>query len=309
MFITIRDISFAQYSTTKNQNLVLNEEFHKAVDCAVENLSFDEEGHIFSSGEEAISAFYHSMYASFDLFIDPDGKQSLELYLPVIAIVDEDGLYLNYLKEEVKNNSTCLVRTWTKRIPYEYCDTNLRFEFSLSKEAFCYDEQDLLVQVLPTTGDLELRRVETIQSTIEENLINYMNNHNYIAKQYGFIYEFNLPVFDNSFQARAINEPTMMMLFQGYPLEGCDEVYNGAAFGGASLVKKDWYALTKESGFYLYHNQNCEKRKNYQEEHKELEQIICKDKEECASHGAFPCPFCFPSGKNYDFLGYIHMNN
>lgn len=309
MFITIRDISFAQLNTSQESTLKLNEEFHKAVDHAVESLSFDEDRHIFVSSEEAIAAFFNSLYASFDLFIDPDGKQRLQLFIPVIAVVDEDGVYFSYLQEEVKNNVTCLVRTWSNRIPYRYEENNKIYEFSLSKEAWCYDESNQLLEVIETKEEMEFIRVETIRNIIEENLINYMNYHNHIAKQYGIMYDFILPSLDNSFFTRSINEPTLIVLFQGYPLEGCDEVYNSAAFGGASLIKKEWFVLTKHEGYYLYHCQNCEKLETYQNEHQDEEQIICKDKEECASFGAFPCSNCFPSGKNYDFLGYIHMKN
>jgi hypothetical protein len=101
----------------------------------------------------------------------------------------------------------------------------------------------------------------------------------------------------------------MLVLFQGYPLVGCEEVYNCAAFGGATLIKKDWYILTEKEGYYLYHNQDCEVLIDYQAKNPDKEQIICSNKEECASFGAFPCEECFPSGKNYDFLGYIHMKN
>jgi hypothetical protein len=183
------------------------------------------------------------------------------------------------------------------------------YEFCLSKVASCYDKDYNLQEVIETVDDLEIIRVETIQNTIEENLVTFMNVHNHIAQQYGVVYDFMLPAYDNSFYSRAIKEPTMLVLFQGYPIIGSDEVYNSAAFGGASLIKKDWYILSEKDGYYLYHNQDCEELLKYQEEHPANEQIICSDKEECANFGAFPCSNCFPSGKNYDFLGYIQMKN
>ena len=67
VFITIRDISYAQLKTTTDETQQLNQEFHKAVDHAVETLSLDEQGHIIYSCEEAMTAFFDSIYASFNL--------------------------------------------------------------------------------------------------------------------------------------------------------------------------------------------------------------------------------------------------
>ncbi len=309
VFITIRDISYAELETSTDETYHLNQEFHKAVDHAVETLSYDEQGHIIHSGEDAVTAFLDSIYASFDLFLDPEGKQRLQLYLPLIVIVDEDGLYLNYLSEEMKEGSMHLIRMWSSRIPYRYDENNEAYEFTLSKEAWHYDSEGQLLEILETKDQLEQRRRETICATIEEFLVTYMNEHNYIAQQYGIVYHFTLPAMDNSFYSRSIEKPTMLVLFQGYPLVGNEEVYNSVAFGGASLIKKDWYQLTKMEGYYLYHNQECVVLLDNQEKNPEKEQIICANKEECASLGAFPCQECFPSGKNYDYLGYIHMKN
>lgn len=309
VFITLRDISYAQVKTTTKETQRLNQEFHKAVDHAVETLSYDEQGRIINSGEEATAAFFRSIYASFNLLLDPEGEQRLQLYLPLIAIVDEDGIYFNYLAEQANGGTIQLVRTWSERIPYRYEDKDDIYEFTLSKEAWCYDTTNNLQEIIETKDNLELRRVEIIKSTIEENIVSYMNAHNHIAQQYGIVYNFSLPVMDNSFYSRSIEKPTMLVLFQGYPLQGSEEVYNCAAFGGATLIKKDWYILTEKEGYYLYHNQDCEELIDYQTKNPEKEQIICGNKEECASFGAFPCEECFPSGKNYDFLGYIHMKN
>lgn len=272
-------------------------------------LSYDEQGRILASGEDAMKAFFDSLYASFNLFLDPEGKQRLQLYFPLIAIVDDDGLYFNYLLELKKAGTTQLVRTWSSRIPYRYEENKEAYEFTLSKDAWHYDSKDQLLEIIETRDNLEHRRIETIRATIEENLVTYMNAHNHIAQQYGIVYDFTLPAMDNSFYSRSIEKPTMLVLFQGYPMVGSEKVFNSAAFGGASLIKKDWYILSEKEGYYLYHNQNCEALMFDQAKNPDKEQIICKNKEECASLGAFPCPECFVSGKNYDFLGYIHMKN
>lgn len=306
IFITIQDISYAQFTSTTKERRWLNQEFHKAVDAAVDGMWLDEEARVIHSSQAAIQVFFQSLYSSFDILDDPDAKLRLQLYIPTIAIIDVDGMYINYLTSISSEGSTQLIRTWSDKLSYSYKMEGREYAFYLSNLALEFAEDGRNQKLIETRDDLEVIRTATIRNTIEANLVSYMNQHNDIAKQYGIQYEFHLPAVDNSFHSRSIREPTMLILFQGYPLKG-EEVFNYAAFGGTSLVKKHWYALTEEEGYYLYHRLECTALQEYSLNHEEKEQFICHSKEECALYGAFQCKECFPSGKNYDFLGYIHM--
>ncbi len=270
------------------------------MDSAVNQLVIDENGCIFPSHEKAYTTLLNSLYTSFDLNLDSEGKQRLELFLPIIAIADNDGLYMFYF-EEGNTNGKHLERVWTERIPYDVEYKERHYEFTLSGNMIWYDEEENLIIESNLSLEFENVRKDTISNIIEQSITKYMNQHNKIAKQYGIQYDFQVPMVD-SMSGRAITNPSFLVLFQGYPLTGTEEVYQCFAFAGASLRKSNWYILTKKDWYYLYHRNDCKVLKEIEEKELVSEEIICKTKNECSSYGAFPCPDCIDLLGDYSYL-------
>lgn len=266
------------------------------MDSAVNQLTIDETGCIFPSNNKAYATLLNSLYTSFDLNLDTEGKKRLELFLPLVAIVDNDGIYMFYY-EEGHANGKHLERVWSERIPYEVDYKDEHYEFTLAGNMIWYDEEENLIIENNLSAEYENVRKDTISFIIEQSVSKYINQHNVIARQYGIQYDFQVPMMDNSFNSRAITNPSLLVLFQGYPLTGTDEVYQCFAFAGASLRKHNWYVLTKKDWYYLYHRNDCKVLQEIEQKSSVLEEIICNTKEECSSYGAFPCPDCI------DFLG------
>ncbi len=301
MFVTIRDISFAQVSSASEKKRDYDQSFSLAVDSAVNQLVIDETGCIFSSHDNAYTTLLNSLYTSFDLNLHTEGKQRLELFLPIIAIADNDGLYVFYYEEE-HTKGKHLERVWSERIPYEVEYKEKHYEFTLSGNVIWYDEEENIIIESNLSAELENVRKDTISKVIEQSIINYINQHNTIAKQYGIQYNFQVPAMDNSLNSRAITSPSLLVLFQGYPLTGTDEVYQCFAFAGASLRKHNWYVLTKKDWYYLYHRNDCKVVQEIEENTLVSEEIICETRKECSSYGAFPCPDCIDLLEDYSYL-------
>ena len=294
VFITLLDISYAEMATVKAETQKLDDAFSKAVDAAVQKLVLDEKNCIYSSKEQALTTFYQTMFTCLDLNMDSAGQLQLKLYLPCIAIVDTDGLYLCYWEYQVK---TGLYQTWSNRIAYTAETKHYQYEFTLGSLYRQYDKENGRWEEHEIeTESMMLLQKETICQTIETQLLTVANEHNLIASQYQIQYQFSLPAVDQSVFNRAIKAPSFLVLFQGYPLIGTDNVYERYVFCGASLHKSTGYVVTKKEWYYQYHLPTCEKIKDASE------LMYCRTKKDCALQGAFPCPHCIDQMEQYDFM-------
>ncbi len=292
--MTLHDISYAQMITAQKEKSELDTAFENAVDDAVNQLFIDEYGCVFHSISYAYEVFINSLSISLELMMDPEGRQRLELCLPILAIADEDGLYIGYLN---RTNGQ-LQRIWTDCLPYETIYDETKYQFYLSGTAVRTNKDGEEV-LFVTKGNLETLRKETIARTIEEKVSEYISRHNRIANQWGMRYEFHIPAENNAQYSRAIQNPSLILLFEGYPLKGTDEVYQCFAFTGASIKKRDSFLITKKDWYLLYHKPNCT---TLIEEGYTEEVTLCHTKEECASYGAYPCPNCVDLNGDYTYL-------
>lgn len=301
VFVTIRDISYAQVDTVNDVKKDYNQCFTRAVDAAVNQLVVDENGCIFSSRDVAYTTLLNSLYTALDLNLDTEGKERLKLYLPVVAIADEDGLYLCYYKDMLDNKKH-LERIWSERIPYEAEYNGTQYQFTLSGKAVYLDEDANKIVENELPEEIEALRIDTISRVIEQTVMEYVNLHNKIAGQYGIQYEFHVSLMDNSINQRAITNPSLLVMFQGYPLLGKDKVFECFAFAGASVRKHNYYLVTKEDWYYVYHREDCKALKEELDKNPEIEEILCNSKKECAKYGAFPCPDCMDRTGDYSYL-------
>lgn len=132
-FITIQDINYHEMLTIRMENTKLNVCFNQAVDAGTSRLAKKEGSSVALSKELAAASFFQSMYASLGILEDEEQKERLMLSIPILAIIDYDGMYVNYCKKEtIEGGKTLLKRTWTEKIPYRYIDDNYEVFFTLS---------------------------------------------------------------------------------------------------------------------------------------------------------------------------------
>lgn len=107
-----------KFTTSVTQKAAINDAIDTAVDAAVNGIVETADGDsVTISQQNCISNFYRSLYASFGIIDSTVQQQLLLNYIPVMAIVDEEGLYVNY-SDNSSNSRTNLTKVWSHCIPY-----------------------------------------------------------------------------------------------------------------------------------------------------------------------------------------------
>lgn len=100
-----------------NQKTALNNAVDYAIDSAMESITVREDGYSVSVDfDRCIKNFYDALYAAFGSFDNELSMSKLGLYTPVLAIADNDGLYV-YYSETIDNE---VQKVWSQKLPYSY---------------------------------------------------------------------------------------------------------------------------------------------------------------------------------------------
>lgn len=318
----ITDSKIQYISIIKGEKIELDQSFQCAVDNGVLHL-VEQDGiaGLTINKERAVTDFFTSLYASLGIMDDVEKQEFLKNYVPIIAVTCEDGYYLYFSDEYVgRDPYTHISKRWSEKVPYTYEDTDFVYGFTLTDIITLYDKNRLLDpngeqkiftldyhelqqnelysyfrtkrpdSFLLNDNAFYLRRKGYILSAIEESMVYHCNLHNNIARQFGITYNFAMPVTDTSEWMRTIDNPSMLVVFQGYPLiDGGSSTYNRFAFAGARIKKKEVYYLEQKAWYYLYHKKECE---SLQKEgifflNEPLYTVL-----DCAKRGAYACPIC-----------------
>lgn len=204
-------------------------------------------------------------YLAWNLGLDTESQRakSLSNYVPVIAYIVHDGVYMAYQKfngetemseqlghlDILEWNTSIEISEW---IPFEKTTDTYQIQYTLTDYIRIINQEtkeewegyygDLLEQfssVLPNTKEeFDKERRLIIINCITKSMNTYIENHNTIAKHYGINYQFSLPYIEKEEWYRTVDDISMLVLFQGYPY-GNDTLgyYNRMAFGGARVRK------------------------------------------------------------------------
>ena len=304
----------------------LNQCFDKAIDDATHHLvEIDGIDSLHVSKEGAVNAFFLSIYASLSIVDNPLKQEELKKFIPIIVITVEDGFYLNFSDEYLDEHSyKTLIRNWSEKLPYYYEDDDFIYRFTMNNEFTLLDKHGLISQnideniytldfntiksdekyeefrskrpnsFLLAEEKFALIRKESIIKSIEKSLIFYCNKYNQIATHFGINYVFSIPPLDNSEWERTIDNPSMIVLFQGYPYgAGAKQIFNRISIAGASVKKGHVFYIEQKEWYLLYHKDDCPILKN--------EGIIHLTKPyyrlyDCVKEGAYACSTCNETG-------------
>lgn len=313
------------HSMAAERRVELNNAVDRAMDAAIDGIVETVDGYsVVVNREKCANNFYRALYANLGLSdTDEETKELIGVYVPVLAFIDEDGLYVQYL--ETVNNKT--IKTWSPKKVYckEYVteplnenpDSTVQYMVSYTLtdvvtistagkvyqgnwktlqneyEASYAGEDDAIRGVLAepqfaSDEDFDAERDTVVTNTVVDGVGYYANEHNTIAAKYGESYSFGLPMSAKSELARSIDTVTFLALIQGYPLgRGTKDVYNNFAFGGARVAKNSGYVVSRSAdGILRYHNAGCPEITGGR--------TIYSTKKECALNGAMPCEECKP---------------
>lgn len=259
--------------------------------------------HIKINKEKCVKAFYNTLYMNLGIIDDPYDKARLAGYIPIIAIVDYDGLYLLANETFVDDGGYFVIMpVWQPKIMFAYTKNQFVYGFSLEDDVTLYDlsngmfykgkqidiKRETSAELLQDDILFDQVRRRTIVETLQREMMEYINRHNEVARQYGITYQFSLPTIEKEEWQQTIDDIGMIAFFQGMPLGAGGAYYNDFAFGGAKINKSDGYFIEVDSnnGLAYYHRESCkfltDKSKGYNNQSK------------CALEGAFPCDYCKP---------------
>lgn len=313
IFMILAGISDAETEAllrTRKIKHIIEDSFMSAVDSAVNQLEISFEHDERLDKEKAVETFFNTLYAGLNILDDPFLREQLALYIPVIAVVADDGFYIFSNEEYVNSGKIEIKRIWSDLIPFSYEDEYFIYRFELSDIMTIYDKKGLFKDLTPVISltykslqeqfskysnaehiirneeDFSLFKQNVIVSRLEECLSYYINRNNYIAKRHGITYHFYLPAIDSSEWIRAVTKVSMIVFFQGYPYNNGRNIYNQFIISGASIKRLSSYYIVQEDYFYVYHKKGCILLNN-----KEISKMAYSSYE-CAESGAYPCSIC-----------------
>lgn len=223
--------------------------------------------------ELAIETFFHTLYSNFDILHDPIAQEVLQAYVPLVAIVDYDGLWIHAGEEFRDSNGDMHYKhVWQMKHLFTRGDLEGNtFSFTLDDYVYFYDQSTGIryegtreevnlaaggrIDVLNDEDLFEEVRRLTIIQTIQDHLAATINAHNEKVKKYGIVYQFTLPVFSQEEWSNTIDDISVIAFLQGIPMY--NQHYNNYALGGSRLMVRDRYFGTIEDGIKVYYPGRC----------------------------------------------------
>lgn len=324
--IAIGDVRINNLENMTENKIAYNRNVDNAVDAAVNNIvEVADQSDLQINLDSTADTFYRSLFANFGAADSESEQIQLSRYVPVIAIVENDGFYVQY---KYVNGDT-ISTAWTPKLPYSYTSVikganpsdliSYAINFNLDNNVQIMIDGDSRVysgdfRALKTkyASDLRTNQSSRFAMVLQKSIINseanfvawkrqiitdaivkqlnyYVNKYNELADSFGISYQFSLPEGSESDISNNIDSVAFIALFQGYPSGiGTDDVYNQFCIGGAQISKRDLYYVQEGSdGILYYHSAGCKR-------YTKGVATGYKTREEAASLGALPCPSCKP---------------
>lgn len=318
------DIRTSSLKAIYEESLTLERCLSQAVDDGANALVQSQDlRKLILSKNDGVQTFYTSMYSALGIASDIVAQEKIRRYIPVIAITDSDGLYLFYQDEYQVSGVKTIAMRWSEKYPYAYEDEYFVYHFTLGDTVKIYDKKHQLISndkqpyLELDFHDLQNQegyhtfrnehaehflfhkelfqqvKRDVITHIICDKLAFYSNRYNHIAYQYGIEYHFSLPTISQSELMRSVEQPGMIVLFQGYPLREQNHYYNRTEVAGAQIFKKNHYYIELKDWCKIYHKSNClECIKRIDVDQSQM----FFDIRDCVVEGAYACEVCCPEG-------------
>ena len=277
---------------------------------------------IIYSKNEAVNRFYGSLYSSLGITDQPMMQARIQQCTPIFIVTDEDGFYVLYSQVEENEKYSSMKKCWSEKYYFVYEDEYFVYRFTFGSIVTIYDKHHLVedktnqsiitldyhqVNTAPEYASFrtkhpshfllnehryQLIRQHTIMEVLEKKMKYYINQHNYVVKQCGIEYECFLPETDNALYAREVDQYSILVLFQGYPLKDEKHYFNRFDFVGAKMRQKNAYYLEKRKWYLCYHKVDCPLIQSGQVKVDYNNPIFSE--EDAAKHGAYGCKKCLP---------------
>ena len=210
------------------------------------------------------TVFQESFYVSLGIFGDIEEQEKIRMYLPMLVLVEEDGVQFYYITEEQQNGATELEHVWSEKLYFSFPENST-----------------------------EAKKKANVAAVLEQHASQIITEYNYIARQYGVQYSFFVPDFLQNVE-ESLEFPMLFAVFQGWPLNAAgDIVYENCIDAGGYLQEVERYVvelpITLEKTVCFFHRMDCPDV--LEGEGKFLDQY-CTEREAITNFGAFPCEKC-----------------
>jgi len=254
----------------KNYDKVLEEKqrIEKALIKAIETTAKEFSDVIHDSTEKkkriVESVFLESLYVELGIFDKKDEQEKLKMYLPLLVLVEEDGILFYHMQEVYKNGIIELQHVWNEKMMLFFPENSV-----------------------------PAKKKQILSQWLEEYASELISEHNYIAEQYGIEYEFSAPDFLQN-TAENLEFPMLFVVFQGWPLTSTgDIVYENCIDASVFLQEIEFYVVKLpedlENTICFYHKKDC-RELSREEEIWYVEWVT--EEEAVRKYGAFPCEIC-----------------
>lgn len=280
-----------------------------AAECAAKEYSVSEDTiNVFVQ-----QAFFDSLYATLGCLGDLERMQQVELCVPVVAVLLNEGIYFNYLEEgAAKGGELSLKRVCSKQYPYVYenhvfscrffLDDSLYITNKAEEQWICTSYEEISAGIGMWEGfpsefpffsleEYSLKKREAIANTLTAAFEEIIFVHNRIAGQYGAAYFYTVPDFLRKRQV-ATENVSVVAIVQGWPItESRLEFYESCAEAGAYIRQTEQYCLEKPNSFeqpyMVFHKSGCQYLGSFGEGNEKMGL-----KEAVEKYGALGCPYC-----------------
>ncbi|MFM9280872.1 hypothetical protein [Paenibacillus jiagnxiensis] len=204
--------------------------------------------------ELAVEAFYETLFNNVGIRDDVIAQGVLKTYIPVLAVIDYDGLWI-YTNETISNvnGENESRQVWKVKKPFAFSDEQGNsLSFTLDDYVYAYDAAtqewfegrreevsiltDHRIPLLEDPDTFDQVRRTTIISVVQGSLEHSINSYNEYARRLGITYTFTLPRVEQEEWNNTINDVGVLSFIQGVPV-GL-HTYNNYALGGSRLVKR-----------------------------------------------------------------------
>jgi len=272
--------------------------------------------------DRALSCFYSTLFLNMGIENDKIAQEGFKAFLPVKIVIADDGYYINACEEVLneageKENQ----EIWLPKKPYSYFDeqSKLVINFTLTDyvyifdvesgeyiEGAAYEMEQRYPQSLLFRGTDELFgsggfnetnfdkvRRQSIINMVRDDLEYYIYKNNFISKENGKSYTFNIPYISSDQWKNTIDNICFIAFLQGFSI-GPDK-YSTFGFGGSKLVKTDvLYATGQAFEDGIYHKKDCPIINESESSFGSNIVDSFKKRFEAAQAGYHPCSICNP---------------
>ena len=206
---------------------------------------------------------------------DENTLRVLEHYIPLFAVMDYDGLYLNVYKQYMNtNNEEMFERVWLPKVPFTYKDAEGNIiNFTVDDHVEVYDkdlnewyedrravlasDNEITVPLLKDEANFDNIRRSTIVNILQENFAYYINEHNVYRKKLGITYKFTLPLISQEDWYNTVDDVGVFAFLQGYTYWFDNTEFNEYAFSGSRLHKVDRIFGGVVDGIKRFWSESC----------------------------------------------------